>query len=92
VQAVPAAHVFKVIDVANPEPAAVELSVSARVKTSHTDAVRQELLDRVERLSVLTEPGIVGTAGGIVAVGDRDRSGSLRPIGPLRGRWIPPNQ
>jgi hypothetical protein len=68
------------------------LSVSARVKTSHTDAVRQELLDRVERLSVLAEPGIVGTAGRIVAVGDRDRSGSLRPIGPLRGRWIPPNQ
>lgn len=48
----PAVHVSKV-DVSNPVPI-VELTVSARIKPSDTDAVKQKLLDRA---AMLVSPG-----------------------------------
>jgi small conductance mechanosensitive channel len=46
----PAVHVSKVVDVSNPDVPIVELTVSARVKPSDTDAVKQKLLDRAAML------------------------------------------
>jgi small conductance mechanosensitive channel len=45
-QTKPAVHVSKVVDVSDPAAPIVELTVSARVKPSDTDAVKQKLLDR----------------------------------------------
>jgi small conductance mechanosensitive channel len=49
-QTKPAVHVSKVMDVSDPTAPIVELTVSARVKPSETDAVRQTLLDRAAML------------------------------------------
>jgi small conductance mechanosensitive channel len=38
------------VDVSNPDVPIVELTVSARVKPSDTDAVKQKLLDRAAML------------------------------------------
>ncbi|MCK1516110.1 hypothetical protein IVB22_26925 [Bradyrhizobium sp. 190] len=46
----PAVHVSKVMDVSNPAAPIVELTVSARVKPSDTDAVKQKLLDKAAML------------------------------------------
>lgn len=46
----PAVHVSKVMDVSNPAAPIVELTVSARVKPSDTEAVKQKLLDRAAML------------------------------------------
>lgn len=45
--AAPAASISKVLDVSDPGKPVVELTVSARVKPSDADAVRQMLLDRI---------------------------------------------
>jgi hypothetical protein len=50
----PAVHVSRVVDVSNPTVPIVELTVSARVKPSDTDAVKQKLLDRA---AILVSPG-----------------------------------
>jgi small conductance mechanosensitive channel len=46
----PAVHVSRVIDIANADRPVVELTVTANVKPSDTDAVKQEALDRIGRL------------------------------------------
>jgi small conductance mechanosensitive channel len=43
-------HVSKVVDVSNPAAPIVELTVSARVKPSDADAVKQKLLDKAAML------------------------------------------
>jgi small conductance mechanosensitive channel len=50
-QAEPAVHVSKLVDLACPDRAVVELTVSARVKPIEADAVRQALLDRIAALA-----------------------------------------
>lgn len=49
-QTMPAVHVSRVIDIANADRSAVELTVTANVKPSDTDAVKQEVMDRSGRL------------------------------------------
>jgi small conductance mechanosensitive channel len=49
-RAQPAVHVSRVIDIAHADRPVVELTVTAAVKPTDTDAVRQEVLDRVGRL------------------------------------------
>jgi small conductance mechanosensitive channel len=49
-QTKPAVHLSKVMDVSDPAAPIVELTVSARVKPSDTDAVKQKLLDRAATL------------------------------------------
>jgi small conductance mechanosensitive channel len=46
----PAVHASKVVDVSNPDVPIAEPTVSARVKPSDTDAVKQKLLDRAAML------------------------------------------
>ena len=46
----PTVHVSKVVDVSDPAAPIVELTVSARVKPSDTDAVKQKLLDEAAML------------------------------------------
>lgn len=49
-RAKPAVHVSKVIDVANPTAPVVELTVSATVKPSDADAIKQRVLDHASAL------------------------------------------
>jgi small conductance mechanosensitive channel len=48
----PAVHVSRVMEISAPDFAVVELTVNARVKPAEADAVRQTVLDRVNKLLV----------------------------------------